>query len=63
MLWISILGTFSLKGTLFKRLIKVILGFFSLPQSLWILGSRVKKAALLLDDFPQIPPLEETTGI
>lgn len=59
MVWISLLGTFSLKGPLWKRLVKSIISLMCLPHSLWTIYQRSKAAEALLQDFPQIPSLIE----
>ena len=57
MCWMSVLGTFSLKGSFPKRFAKIIVGFLSLPSSLRIILKRLKVACAMLEYFPQIPEL------
>ena len=57
MCWMSVLGTFSLKGAFPKRFAKIIVGFLSLPSSLRIILKRLKVACAMLEYFPQIPEL------
>lgn len=59
MLWISILGTFSHDGTINKKILKIIISSFSLPQTLWKLRGNVKMAKKLLGEYPQIPLLPD----
>lgn len=59
MLWISILGTFSIRGSWWKRALKALLSALRLPITLWQLHKRSQKADTLLADYPQIPQLEE----
>jgi len=56
-LWISVLSTFSLKGSLWKRLIKAFLGFVILPYTVWAINRRARFADEMLEKFPQIPRL------
>ena len=55
--WISLLGTFSLKGSLWKRLAKVIIAAFLLPYHAWLLSKRAKAAEDLLEHYPIIPTI------
>lgn len=58
MLWISVLGTFSLHGPWWKKLLKIVISFAALPQSLWQIHTRNQEAEKMLLNFPQIPDLE-----
>ena len=62
MRWISLLGTFSLKGSLWKRLAKFLVALLSLPYHLWVLHRRQHAAREMLRDYPQIPQLLEEQG-
>ena len=63
MRWISLLGTFSLKGSLWKRLAKFLVALFSLPYHLWRLHQRHLTAQEMLKTYPQIPQfLEEESA-
>jgi len=59
MLWINVLGTFSLKGPLWKRLGKYLVSLLSLPHTLWVIQKRSRMAETMLLNYPQIPPLRE----
>ncbi len=59
MLWIKILGTFSIVGPIWKRILKIIFGIVSLPRNLWLIYKRSKIADEMLEKFPQIPQLLE----
>jgi len=56
-LWISVLSTFSLEGSLWKRIFKGFFGFVVLPHTVWVLNQRARIADEMLNIFPQIPHL------
>jgi len=58
-LWIDVLGTFSVKGSAWKRMLKVVIGVVSLPSSIYRVNKRAKAAQQMLVDFPQIPGCPE----
>jgi glycosyltransferase involved in cell wall biosynthesis len=55
--WQSVLGSFSLRGSLPKRTTKLFVGALLLPATLWQLRSRMAQATNLAAQFPQIPAL------
>lgn len=55
--WHSVLGSFSLHGSLPKRAAKCLVGALLLPVTLWQLRSRLAQATNLAARFPQIPTL------
>ena len=57
MFWISVFGIFSIRGTWWKRILKIIVGAASLPVVIWLLHQRNKKADQLLKHYPQIHSL------
>ena len=57
-LWINLLGTFSIQGGIFKRLTKVLISLLILPHSLWVLTTRSLAADDMLKHYPRIPELE-----
>jgi hypothetical protein len=59
LIWINVLGTFSLRGPRWKRILKVLVSFGLLPHSLFVLSSRQKKAEQLLEMYPKILDLEK----
>jgi glycosyltransferase involved in cell wall biosynthesis len=59
MLWISVLGTFSIRGAWWKQLLKALISALRLPCTIWRLHQRVQKADGLLKEYPQIPHLED----
>lgn len=55
MLWLVCLGTFSIRGGAVRRLSKVIVSLFNLPDTLWQIRKSSAEAAAMLGDFPKIP--------
>jgi len=63
MLWISVLGTFSIRGAWWKQLPKALISTLRLPCTLWRLHQRTQKADGLLKEYPEIPHLEDPSTI
>jgi hypothetical protein len=63
MLWISLLGTFSLKGSHWKKILKIIFGVFHLPRNICLIYKRKRIADKFLEKFPQIPELSPEDGV
>ncbi|MBN1121751.1 MAG: glycosyltransferase family 2 protein [Anaerolineae bacterium] len=59
MLWLRIFGTFSIRGGWGRKLLKALISLCLLPDTLWRIHLRHRKARLMLRDYPQIPRLEE----
>jgi glycosyltransferase involved in cell wall biosynthesis len=57
MFWISVFAIFSIRGPWWKRLLRIIVGIFCLPWVIWLMVQRNKKAAQMLQSYPQINPL------
>lgn len=57
--WINIAGTFSLKGPTWKKALKVLIALVTLPRNLHQLNARSRMAEAKLNQFPQIPTLQE----
>lgn len=57
MLILRIIGTFSLRGNLLKKILKIILGTLLLPDTVFRLISANRQAVKLLQRYPQIPNL------
>lgn len=55
MLWISVLGTFSVQGSIIKKLLKILVSLLSLPKNLWQVNTRRKMAEKMLLAYPEIP--------
>ncbi len=54
-LWLRVLGTFSLRGSWWKRMLKVGYSTIMLPHTLWDIRRRVKRAEnLLREGYPKI---------
>jgi glycosyltransferase involved in cell wall biosynthesis len=62
MLWQSVLGTFSLRGNMARRMAKVLVSGALLPLSIWELRARMETARKMTSRFPQIPTLEPATA-
>ena len=56
-LWLSALGTFSVRGGRLKRAAKAGLALLLLPHSLWTMRQRWKIVDAMLREYPRIPPL------
>ena len=63
MMWISVLGTFSVRGPWWKRALKVLLSALRLPCTIWRIYQRFNQAEELMKDYPQIPHLEDKSTI
>lgn len=60
-IWIDLFGTFSIKGSFCKRLIKGVIAFVSLPRNINQIKIRERKAEHKLEIYPQIPELTRET--
>lgn len=56
-IWLSILGTFSIRGNIFVRLLKFLFALLMLPNSVWRIHTRLEKARQMFIKYPQIPEL------
>jgi hypothetical protein len=61
MLWLRVFGTFSIRGGWGRRLLKGLIAFCLLPDTLWRIHLRHRIARLMLRDYPQIPNLTRPT--
>jgi hypothetical protein len=57
--WISLLGTFSIQGAWWKRILKIIAAALWFPFNLWQIRRRTRAAEALLENYPHIPNLDE----
>jgi glycosyltransferase involved in cell wall biosynthesis len=57
--WISLLGTFSIQGAWWKRILKILIAALFLPFNLLQIRRRTRAAEALLENYPQIPNLDE----
>jgi glycosyltransferase involved in cell wall biosynthesis len=55
MLWLRVLGTFSVRGGTIRKILKVIISGFCLPDTIFTIWSRKRKAEKMLGEFPKIP--------
>lgn len=58
LLWLSLLGSFSRKGSYSQKGVKAILSLFLLPHTIYVLAHNKKLAEKMLKHFPQIPKLD-----
>ncbi len=54
-IWLSLLGTFSVRGSAPRRAAKAALAVLLLPHTLWVMRKHGRRAAELLRDHPRIP--------
>ena len=63
MLWLGAFGTFSIRGSLPKKLLKMVMGAFYLPNTIWQIKQRRAAAAAMLSKYPVIPELPSQEDI
>ena len=63
MFWLGILGTFSIRGGIFKRILKCIVSTLLLPDTLIRIRKRRIEAEHMLKKFPQIPELTQQNAV
>ena len=61
--WLSILGTFSIRGAVWRKIFKILVALILLPNTLYQLRQREKDAESLLQKYPDIPQLESTSEL
>jgi GT2 family glycosyltransferase len=57
--WLCVLGTFSLHGATWRRLLKALLSLPLLPDTCLRLQARHRRALALLTQYPQVPSLAD----
>jgi len=57
--WLSLLGSFSRKGGIAKKVLKSVISLFLLPHTTYMLASNKILAEKMLEHYPQIPKLDE----
>ena len=57
MSWLRVFGTFSVRGSRAKKLMKILTGLVCLPDTLMQCHRKYRQAAVLLKTFPQISEL------
>ncbi|MBF0430918.1 MAG: glycosyltransferase [Fibrobacteria bacterium] len=55
MMWHRVFGTFVIKGTYIKKILRLSIAFILLPFTLWQVRLRMQQAKQMLNKFPQIP--------
>jgi glycosyltransferase involved in cell wall biosynthesis len=55
MLWLRVAGTFSIRGSALKKAAKVLVSTVMLPHTLLEINRRMKEAAKMAQQYPQIP--------
>ena len=59
MLWLSAFGTASIRGSRSQRVLKALVSSVYMPNTVWELRKRLRRAEQMLGDFPQIASLSE----
>jgi glycosyltransferase involved in cell wall biosynthesis len=62
MIWLGILGTFSIHGSAAKKMLKIVAGLIYLPHTIWRVKQHCRQAERMLQQFPKIPGLEARTA-
>ena len=58
-LWLRTFGSMSMRGGKVKKVLKLLLGFLMLPDTVWQIRRRYLQAFAMLREYPQIPTLPE----
>lgn len=61
MLWLRILGTFSIRGGALRKALKALISLVALPHSLWVLVRNYRGARSMLTMYPQVDALAVRT--
>lgn len=59
--WMTVFGTFFIRGSRWRKLLKVVVSTLLLPNTLWRLRQKHKGARAMLREYPQIPGLVTVT--
>jgi glycosyltransferase involved in cell wall biosynthesis len=59
-IWLSVLGTFSVRGGRHRKILKVLVSLCLLPHTLYLTHQRCRQARQMLQEYPQIPALDKT---
>ncbi len=57
-MWLSVFGTFAVRGSIFKKVAKIFSGLLFLPDSVIKIFSNRRKAEAMMKDFPKIGALK-----
>lgn len=60
MLWLSALGTFSIRGGIIRKVAKFVVSLVYMPHTLWQIRKGYEQAGQMLKRFPKIPTLTES---
>ena len=60
MWWLTVLGTFSMRGNLILRVLKAIVSLLFMPITMWQLHKRLDEGDRMLRRFPVIPSFENS---
>jgi hypothetical protein len=63
MLWLRAFGTFSIRGGLLMKILKIVVSLLFFPETLWKICIRYHEAVAMLEHFPQIETLEYSESI
>lgn len=55
MIWLRIMGTFSIRGSKLRKALKVVVSLIYLPHTLWETRRRYFAAKRLIEEYPKIP--------
>jgi GT2 family glycosyltransferase len=56
--WTRVFGTFAAHGSVYRKLLKIVIGLALLPNTLLRIRQAYRRAVLMLDKFPQISKLD-----
>ncbi len=59
-IWLSVLGTFSVRGGRHRKILKALVSLCLLPHTLYLTHQRCRQARQMLQEYPQIPALDKT---
>lgn len=59
MLWQRVTGTLAMRGPIWRKAAKMILGLLWMPTTLWQIRRRAAQAAAMFKTYPRIPKLAE----
>lgn len=59
MKWLSLLGTFQVRGGIFRKALKAVIALFLLPDTILRVSARDQEASKMLKTYPQIPAMPE----
>lgn len=61
--WLSVLGTFSVRGGRLRKILKALVSLCLLPHTLYLTHQRCRQARQMLQEYPQIPALEQIPAL